>query len=216
MHGMNEKAPPSDHNATEKPPRNAYHHGDLRAALIEHTRRLVEEKGPDHFSVSEVARCAGVSTAAPYRHFRDRDEILAEVCIAGMRRHYSQMINALKDVPKGSLERLRGLGRVYVQFAQEEPGVFRLIFGSKQKPDSVEELKSEDIDTYGLVKAEVAEILGLPAEHPEANRRAFMLWTFVHGLSFLIIDDNVRYAGIPIDVEALLDELGQRVMRDLA
>lgn len=216
MHSMNDKPAHSDHLASEKPSKSGYHHGDLRAAMVEHTRRLVEEKGPDHFSVAEVARASGVSTAAPYRHFRDRDEILAEVCVDGMRRHQAQMLEALAQVPKGSLDRIRGLGRVYVNFALEEPGVFRLIFGSKQKPEAVEELKSEEIDTFGIVKAEVADILGLPMDDPEANRRAFMLWTFVHGLSFLLIDDKVRFAGIPVDVEQLLEELGRRVMRDPA
>ncbi len=216
MHSMNDKDAQSDHARPEKPAKSGYHHGDLRAAMVEHTRRLVEEKGPDHFSVAEVARASGVSTAAPYRHFKDRDEILGEVCVDGMRRHQNQMLDALAQAPRGSLDRIRGLGRVYVNFALEEPGVFRLIFGSKQKPEAIEELNSEEINTFGIVKAEVADILGLPVEHPEANRRAFMLWTFVHGLSFLLIDDKVRYAGIEVDVEALLDELGQRVMRDPA
>ncbi|MEM6374564.1 MAG: helix-turn-helix domain-containing protein, partial [Pseudomonadota bacterium] len=67
-----------------KAKRTNYHHGDLRADLVEATRRLVEEKGPDRFSVSDACRAAGVSTAAPYRHFEDRDEMLLAVCAEGM------------------------------------------------------------------------------------------------------------------------------------
>ena len=63
----------------KKGKRGAYHHGDLRAGLVEATRALVEEKGPDHFSVAEACREAGVSTAAPYKHFKDKDEMLLQL-----------------------------------------------------------------------------------------------------------------------------------------
>jgi len=82
-----------------------YHHGDLRAQLIEATRQIVEEAGPDHFSVSQACRVAGVSTAAPYRHFRDREEMLSAVTLDGMARHYTQMVAALEGVPPATPER---------------------------------------------------------------------------------------------------------------
>lgn len=215
MHTVNDKDAHVDQSQQKSAEKERYHHGDLRAALIEGTRRLVEEKGPDHFSVAEVARAAGVSSAAPYRHFRDKDEIIAEVCKGGMERHYEQMVRVASEYPKGSVDRVRRLGQLYVAFAQAEPGVFRLIFGSAHKPDAVEELKGREIDTFGFVVAQVADVLGRAPDDPEAVRRAFILWTFVHGLSFLLIDDNVRYAGIHIDVEALLADVGQRVLRDV-
>jgi AcrR family transcriptional regulator len=197
--------------------KSRYHHGDLRAALVEATRQLVEEKGPDHFSVSQAARAAGVSTAAPYRHFRDKDELLAAVCLDGMQRHYAAMEEAVADLSERSLERVRRLGQVYVAFARSEPGVFRLVFGSRHQPEALEEIKAEEeVDTFGFVVREVAIVLGLAPDDPEARRRAFVLWTFVHGLSFLLIDDKVQYAGIPVDVDAILDDVCTRVMTEPA
>lgn len=200
----------------ERARKTGYHHGDLRAALVASTRALVEAKGPDHFSVAEAARAAGVSTAAPYRHFKDRDELLAAVCLDAMARHHDQMVAALAPVPPATPERIKRLGEVYVAFARAEPAMFRLSFGSRQKPEALEKLKGdmEEIDTFGIVVSEVADVLGLPHEHPEARRRAFLLWTIVHGLSFLLIDDKVQVAGIEIDVDAFLDDVGRRVLSD--
>ena len=63
--------------------KDRYHHGDLREALIQATTTLVEERGAENFSLADACRCAGVSTAAPYRHFRDKEEILEEIAARG-------------------------------------------------------------------------------------------------------------------------------------
>ena len=91
--------------------KSAYHHGDLRAGLIEATRQLVEEKGPDGFSVSDACRLAGVSTAAPYKHFKDKSEMIIAMVAEGMVRHRQNMLDALEGVPVGSPERVTALGR---------------------------------------------------------------------------------------------------------
>lgn len=194
--------------------KSGYHHGDLRAELVEATRRLVEEKGPDHFSVSQACRVAGVSTAAPYRHFRDKDEMIAAVTAEGMHRHYTQMLASLDGVPEGSLARIEALGRVYVSFAQAEPGVFRLIFGSCHDLEALGKHVDGEVAPFDVVKREVASVLGRAHIDEDVTRRAFLLWTFVHGLSFLLIDDKVHVAEMPIDLEALLAETARRVMSD--
>ena len=81
--------------------KSRYHHGDLRAGLIEATRRLVEEKGPDGFSVSDACRLAGVSTAAPYKHFKDKNEMLVAMVMEGMVRHRDNMLAALEGIHEG-------------------------------------------------------------------------------------------------------------------
>jgi AcrR family transcriptional regulator len=196
--------------------RSAYHHGNLRAQLIEATRGLVEEKGPDHFSVSEACRAAGVSTAAPYRHFRDREEMIAAVAAEGMRRHYEEMVGALEGLPPGSLDRIRALGRVYVGFARREPGVFRLIFGSKHDPDLLAMQEGSDVRPFETVLDEVAAILGRSGIDEEVTRRGLLLWTFVHGLSFLLIDEVPEHKGLAVDVEALLEDVARRVLPEAA
>ncbi len=171
--------------------KTAYHHGDLRAQLIEATRQLVESKGPDQFSVAEASRVAGVSSAAPYRHFRDRDEMLKAVVLDGMCRHFTQMQACLEGVEPGTPERIMALGRVYVEFARNEPGVFRLIFGRRSKLRPDDPLPALGVRPIDLVQDEVAALIGRDEVDDDVRERAFLLWTFVHGLSFLLIDEKV-------------------------
>ncbi|MEO1678750.1 MAG: TetR/AcrR family transcriptional regulator [Pseudomonadota bacterium] len=196
--------------------KTGYHHGDLQAQLVEATRALVEEKGPDGFSVSEAARKAGVSTAAPYRHFKDREEMLEAVCAEGMRRHFAQMNASLEGIPRGDLRRVEALGRVYVGFAQREPGVFRLIFGSKHKGEALDKKAGDDVRPFELVQEEVAAILGRTEIDADVMHRALLLWTFVHGLSFLLIDDVASHKGLTIDLNPILADIGRRVFPEVS
>lgn len=188
-----------------------YHHGDLKAQLIEATRQLVEENGPDHFSVSQACRVAGVSTAAPYRHFKDRDEMLMAVMREGMKRHYDQMVASLEGIQEGSVDRIVALGQVYVAFAQKEPGIFRLIFGRKGER-AKEEMFEDGAACYALLEHEVMAALGLSEIDAKVKHRAFMLWTFVHGLSFLLIDEKLSVEEMVMDTESLLNDLARRVL----
>ena len=194
--------------------KDGYHHGDLRAQLVEATRQLVEEVGPDHFSVSEACRRAGVSTAAPYRHFKTKDDMLAAVLADGMWRHYDEMRTCVEEHPPATLDRIRALGRTYVDFALREPGVFRLIFGSRSGLESMKDELVESIRPLEVVENEVAAILGRTDHDADVVRRAFLLWTFVHGLSFLLIDKKQKLDALGVDIESALDEVATRVMQD--
>ena len=194
--------------------RDTYHHGDLRAQLIEATRQLVEEKGPDHFSVSEACRVAGVSTAAPYKHFKDKDEMLHAVAIQGMQRQQGQMIGELKPYQLGTLDRITALGRVYTRFASQEPGVFRLMFGLSSDHDEVTELVETGTATFEIVQREVAACRGSAEINEQDVHRSFQLWSFVHGLSFLAIDGKLNKAPMPFDMEFMLADVARRVMAD--
>jgi len=194
--------------------KDRYHHGDLRAQLVEATRQLVEEKGVDHFSVSEACRVAGVSTAAPYRHFKDKDEMILAVTAEGMERKYQRMFECVEKVPTGDLGRIIALGQAYIDFAQSEPGVFRLIFGSANDHKSHESLMGMGQQTFGFVESEVASYLGKGRIDDDVRQRAFLLWTFVHGLSFLLIDEKVTLSDMPLDMQSVLKEIAHRVMVD--
>jgi len=201
-------------SSTDPTPRDRYHHGDLRAQLIEATRALVEEKGPDQLSVSEASRRAGVSTAAPYKHFKDKNELLRAVAFEGMSRQHDQMIEALASLPPRSLERISALGRVYVTFAQTEPAVFRLMFGLSEGHAQDDALVEKGESTFGFVKSEVAAFRGSDTVQAIDEKRAFQLWSFVHGLSFLLIDGKLAQMNLPLDLDAMLDDVGWRVMLD--
>ncbi len=190
----------------------SYHHGDLRSGLIEATRQLVEEKGVDGFSVSDACRLAGVSTAAPYKHFKDKSEMITAMVMEGMGRHRQNMIDALADVPPGTPARIKALGREYVDFALREPGVFRLKFGGFTDRLDDPRLQEAGESTFNMVLREVADCLGDTEITPEVRRRGFMLWSFVHGLSFLLADPKLSELGGEVDLDIILDDMAARML----
>ena len=195
--------------------RGTYHHGDLRAQLIEATRVLVEEKGPDHFSVSEACRRAGVSSAAPYKHFKDKEEMLHAVAVEGMQRQRSDLIAELEKYPARTLDRVIAMGRVYVRFAVEEPGVFRLMFGLSENHGAHDHLIETGNNTFTVVQQEVAGYRGSEEVAGEDMHKAFLLWSFVHGLAFLTIDGKLAEKKLDVDLEQVLREVALRVMEPL-
>lgn len=180
-------------------PKAAYHHGDLRAQLIAAVRELVETHGPDGFSVAEAARRAGVSSAAPYKHFKDRHEILRGVVSEAMDRLHATMEAGAAAHPHGSLEAVAAVGLAYVDFARAEPGVFRLVFGLTEGHENAPDLLAKGEGCFGVVVQAVAARLGLSLSDPDVQRRAYMLWSFVHGHSFLTIDMKHKVASAEID-----------------
>jgi len=107
--------------------RRSYHHGNLRAALIEATLRAIAEDGPDGFTLRDVARRAGVSAAAPYRHFRDKEELLAAVAGECAERIGETMDQAVAATPGNALDKFRATGIAYVQFVVAHPEHFRAL-----------------------------------------------------------------------------------------
>jgi len=192
--------------------KSGYHHGDLRAGLIEATRQLVEEKGPDGFSVTDACRLAGVSTAAPYKHFKDKSEMIVAMLMEGMERHRDNMYSALEDIPEGTPARITALGREYVDFALREPGVFQLKFGGFTDRMDDETLQQSGEGTFAIVLREVASCLGESEITPDVRRRGFMLWSFVHGLSFLLADPKLTTMGGEFELNDLLEDISVRIL----
>jgi AcrR family transcriptional regulator len=185
---------------TGKPvPRSAYHHGDLRAQLVAAVRELVESHGPDGFSVAEAARRAGVSSAAPYKHFKDRSDILRGVVSEAMDRLRAAMEAGAATHPAGSVEAVAAIGRAYVSFARAEPGVFRLVFGLTEGHENAPDLQVKGEGCFGVVVRAAAACMGLTPDDSEVQIRAYMLWSFVHGHSFLTIDNKSSVASDRID-----------------
>ena len=110
--------------------RSSYHHGNLRHALVEATVRLIEEKGPQAFTLAEAARLAGVSAAAPYRHFAGRDELLEEVARQGFEEFAERLEAALAVGRTSPLAAFLNMGRAYLRFAAERRGFYIAMFES--------------------------------------------------------------------------------------
>lgn len=192
--------------------KTAYHHGDLRAQLITAATELVETHGPDGFSVSEAARQAGVSSAAPYKHFRDRDEILRGVAAEAMDRLALNMRRSASEFANGSLEAVAAVGQAYVDFARREPGIFRLVFGLTKGHEDAPELLEKGRSCFAVVARTAASSLGLAHDDPDALRRAYLLWAFVHGHSFLTIDNKNSSSRTAEDEWALLMEVAAGIL----
>jgi AcrR family transcriptional regulator len=197
-------------------PKAAYHHGDLRAQLIAAVRELVETHGPDGFSVAEAARRAGVSSAAPYKHFKDRPEILRGVVSEAMDRLRARMEAGAAAHSHGSLEAVAAVGLAYVDFAKAEPGVFRLVFGLTEGHENAPDLLAKGEGCFGVVVQVVAACLGLPPGDGQVQRRAYMLWSFVHGHSFLTIDMKHQVASAEIDDWDYLMAMSQAILVSVA
>lgn len=193
-------------------PKAAYHHGDLRAQLIAAVRDLVETQGPDGFSVAEAARRAGVSSAAPYKHFKDRHEILRGVVAEAMDRLRAAMEAAAAAHPPGSHEAVAAVGLAYVDFARAGPGVFRLVFGLTEGHENAPDLLAKGEGCFGVVVQAAAACLGLPPDAAQVQRRAYLLWSFVHGHSFLTIDRKQKVASAGFDDWNCLMAVSQAIL----
>ena len=148
--------------------KDRYHHGELREALIRAARQLVLERGAEHFSLADACRLAGVSTAAPYRHFRDKQEILEEIVGQGFDELRARSQAAIERHGEGTLAGIIAMGQAYVAFAVEETAMFRLMFGQDPTLKQVECVVTRGHNCFANVIAQVAPIV--PATASTATR----------------------------------------------
>jgi AcrR family transcriptional regulator len=159
-----------------------YHHGDLRPALIAAARTLVEESGVGAVSLRETARRVGVSAPAIYRHFANKDSLLAAVAAEGFR----DLGAALAAASRSERDPLSAMGMAYVRFALSRRGVFRLMFGPEMaKRASFPELKSAADQAFQWLQGGV-QARGRVAQ--DSHLAAIAPWALVHGLAQLFLD----------------------------
>ena len=192
--------------------KGGYHHGDLRQQLVNAAREIISENGMDRFSISAACKAAGVSTAAPYRHFSDKDDLLIDVKIDAMRRKAALMEERAAQHPRGTHESIAAIGEAYVDFAIEDPNMFRMVFSGMNEHPRKPELAVEGQATYGVLLGEVARFLGRDGIDDKVMMAAFPLWTFVHGLSALIIDHMLEKLDIDIDIPGQIDDATIRLL----
>ncbi len=181
-----------------------YHHGDLRQALIAATRELLVERGAANFTLADACRLAGVSTAAPYKHFRDRLEVLEEIAEQGFNDLRERSGAAIATSGPGTLEGIIAMGQAYVAFAVAEPAVFRLMFGQNPALKKAKDVSDSGHACFAGVIDQVALFCSQNAVQGDAKAIALTLWTFVHGAACLLIDDDYQQVAPGLDVEALI------------
>jgi AcrR family transcriptional regulator len=185
--------------------KDRYHHGDLRESLIEATRELVLSKGAEHFTLADACRFAGVTTAAPYKHFRDKQEILEIVCERGFERLQEATAQAVEKAGPGTLEAIQLMGRAYLSCAVSEPNMFRLMFGQNSDLKSAGAVEEAGTGCLAYVIEQVALFIEKQGRAEDPRLVALKLWTFVHGAACLVIDKDYDKVAPGLDVEALIN-----------
>jgi AcrR family transcriptional regulator len=161
-----------------------YHHGDLRRALVEAGRRLLEAEGGVDLSLRAVAREAGVSPAAPYHHFRDKSELLDALAFEGWDQLAEQMRAALAEAAPGR-DRLVTLGVAYVRFSRMNPAIYRVMFNCSQSHETMPE-KLRDEGAYRLVCDTLIESGIDPRDEIGLELAAVAIWCAAHGVAEMV------------------------------
>lgn len=189
----------------------AYHHGDLRVALLDEAVVMLAEGGVASVTMRALGQRLGVSRAAPYRHFSDKAELLVAVAAAGFRRlgNHLHAIDAGRQ--RSSVEQFRHMGEVYVRFALENPAHYRLMYGkegpSRRDRPVLREAGNALFDQLVDVIESYQRRGDIIGQDPRAQ--AYVAWSAVHGLASLLIEGQIMD---DVDVEALIHQTTQTVL----
>ncbi|QCK88228.1 TetR/AcrR family transcriptional regulator [Phreatobacter aquaticus] len=180
--------------------RRGYHHGNLREALIEGAKRLIAERGPAGFTLSDAAKIAGVSPAAPYRHFKDRQALLREVAKQGFEALGARLKATALQAGAGG-EGFFAMGKAYLAFAREEPAYYAAMFntGQPEEPSS-----GQDDPGFAILQAAVARMLGT-TDPAKTRPAALLVFALTHGLASLSAPGSIAAPGGVADPEKALE-----------
>ena len=186
----------------------SYHHGNLKEALLQAALDLIAEKGPAGFTFAEAARTAGVSPAAPYRHFRDRDELLASIAERGFTR-FEQVLTAAWDEGRPDIyTAFERLGRAYLTFAHEEPAFYSAMFESGVSLDGNPALLDASERAFAVIRATAEKLVALSppgVTRPPALMVALHIWSMSHGIASLFARGDAARRKLPMSPEELLE-----------
>ena len=187
--------------------KRGYHHGNLKEALIKAALDLIAAKGPLGFTFAEAARAAGVSQAAPYRHFRDRDELMADVAKRGFERFEAVLTRAWNDGVPNPLDAFERLGKAYLAFARDEPAYYAAMFEAGVPLDPNPDLQMLSERAFGVLRrAADAICASLPREgRPPPLMVALHVWALAHGVASLFGRGDAARRKLPMTPEDLLE-----------
>jgi AcrR family transcriptional regulator len=185
-----------------------YHHGNLKEALLQAALDLIAQKGAAGFTFADAARMAGVSPAAPYRHFRDRDELLASIAQRGFEQFEARLSAAWDDGRPDTVTAFERVGKAYLAFAREEPSFYSAMFESGVAADSLPGLMAASERAFGVIRAAAERLAALaPAgvPRPPALMMALHIWTMAHGVASLFARGDAARRKLPMSPEDLLE-----------
>jgi AcrR family transcriptional regulator len=194
--------------------RDSYHHGNLREALVDAALSLIAERGPAGFTFAEVARAAGVSAAAPYRHFRDRNALIAEIARQGYERFSVALEQAVQSAGNDPVRAVESCGRAYLSFARKQPAAYAAMFepGFPLEEDAALLRASEAAFAVLRRAADAASQAWKGADGKGGGARppplmvALHIWALCHGTAALFVgrNDSMRRR-LPMAPEELLE-----------
>ncbi len=212
------------HKDNDPAAKRGYHHGNLREALMKAALDLITAKGPAGFTFAEAARVAGVSPAAPYRHYRDRDALMADVARHGFEIFEVKLNHAWNGGKPDVFVAFERLGQAYLDFSKREPALFAAMFEAGLSIKTFPELKDAGDRAFAVLRDACAAIIAtLPVEkRPPVMMMALHIWSLSHGVASLFARGDDCRRAIPMPPGDLLeaavlvyfDGLGIRSKRD--
>lgn len=189
----------------------AYHHGDLRTALLAEATAMIAGGGAASVTMRAIGRRLGVSRGAPYRHFANKTALLVAVAAAGFDRLKDRLQTIDAGAPRSSVERLRRMGEEYVRFALENPAHYRLMYGKEaltrqDQPELREAAIALFEQLVGVIKAHQRSG-GIKRQDPRAQ--AYVAWSAVHGLASLWIEGHILATD---DIDGLIRQTTQTLL----
>jgi AcrR family transcriptional regulator len=190
----------------EKGPRG-YHHGNLKEALLRAALELIAQKGPAGFTFAEAARWAGVSPAAPYRHFRDRDELLANVALRGFELFEAALAHAWDNGRPDTSTAFDRLGKAYLAFARTQPAYYSAMFEAGIPVSSSPELREAGDRAFAVLRSAAERLCAeIPAQHrPPTLMVSLHIWAMSHGIASLFGRGDAAQRALPMSPEELLE-----------
>ena len=184
-----------------------YHHGNLKEALVRAALELIAEKGPAGFTFADAARWAGVSPAAPYRHFRDRDELIADVARRGFELFAVALAKAWDGGKPELMKAFDRLGRAYLDFARLQPAYYSAMFEAGVSLDTDPQLRAASENAFAVLRAAAERLVALmPAKgRPPALMVALHVWSMTHGIASLFGRGDAARRALPMPPEELLE-----------
>jgi len=184
-----------------------YHHGNLKEALVRAALDLIAEKGPAGFTFADAARWAGVSPAAPYRHFRDRDELLSDVARRGFEQFSTALARAWDDGKPDLFAAFERLGKAYLDFTKREPAYYSAMFEAGVPLDADPRLREASERAFAVLRAAAEKLVALmPAKgRPPALMVALHVWSLTHGIASLFSRGDAARRALPMPPEELLE-----------
>ena len=171
-------------------PREAYHHGDLRSALLDTGLRLLRSRTADDLSLRELAREVGVSAAAIYRHFPDKGALMAALAREGLERLATAQRQATRAAGGGGAGFLAS-GMAYVRFAVDNPALFRMMFSAAQASDPLDAASDSVPSAMRALRQDIEALVPGGASAAERTAAALHAWSLVHGLAQLVLDHQI-------------------------